>query len=388
MIVNLLLSKDIQKYFDLSIAYNYTELYEKGLQLRIKSNNFTKYPLNLARKLKYTNEKSKNVFLLIYWGIILILHKYYSLTLNIIKLLRFLKDKKVDIIHINNGGYPAANSCNAMVLAAKISGIKKIIYVVNNTAEGYSFFLRWFDLPIDCIIKKSVTMFVTGSINSKNILTNVLSLKEKKIISIYNGISNRKIILNKAEFLKKHLIPADRFIISTIARLELRKGHIYLLEAINQLKKENFSPMPIFVFEGEGPQYQNIINFISENELENIVIMIPYIEHVFDLISASDIIILPSIMSEDLPNIISEAMSLGKPIISTSIAGIPEQVINNDSGIIVEPRNSIFLKNAIKDLIQDSDKRDRFSIESSNLFNKQFTVELSVSNYIELYNSI
>ena len=69
-------------------------------------------------------------------------------------------DKKT---HINNGGYPAATSSYSMIFVAVILGIPKIIYVVNNMAEGYKNPMRWLDYPIDMFIKKKVTVFITGS---------------------------------------------------------------------------------------------------------------------------------------------------------------------------------------------------------------------------------
>ena len=389
MIANFLDSSVIKENFDISFLYNYSELYEKGLNERVSSRNYKKYPVIFFYKIN-KSAKYKNYIFLFFYAIYLLIHKYFSLLANIIIALFFLKGKQFDIVHINNGGYPSATSCNAMVIAAKIKKIKKIVYVVNNIPENHSFFLRWLDFVPDYFISKYVSKFVTGSKYSLEILKKTLKLPEHKTEQIFNGIKPRKVKQNKTQFLKENDISLDSFVISSIGNLEKRKGHIYLLKAFNKLLKEySNNNLTLLLAIGKiNPELNNIRDYINLNNLEMNVIVLKYTINVFDLYSASDLIVIPSIANEDLPNVISEAMSLGKPLIGTSVAGIPEQIMNNKSGFIVKPRNSeeLFLK--IKYLLMNRSKLKDFSDESLKRFELYFKSEQSVLKYIELYNSI
>jgi glycosyltransferase involved in cell wall biosynthesis len=128
--------------------------------------------------------------------------------------------------------------------------------------------------------------------------------------------------------------------------------------------------------------------YVSENELDDFVLMIDYIPDVFNLLNASDVVILPSIASEDFPNIIIEAMSLGKPVIGTNIGGIPEQIENNKTGIVVKPQNSDELKNAIIKLSSDLSVLQQFSVEAQKKFDALYEYSISVNKYHNLYKLI
>ena len=77
-------------------------------------------------------------------------------------------------------------------------------------------------------------------------------------------------------------------------------------------------------------------------------------------------------------------MSLGKPVIGTKIAGIPEQIDHQINGFLINPKDSDGLYDSILQLI-DKDLRLKYGNESINKFNKNYTVEISTSNYLKLY---
>ena len=116
--------------------------------------------------------------------------------------------------------------------------------------------------------------------------------------------------------------------------------------------------------------------------------MIDNIPDIFNLLNASDFVILPSIANEDFPYIVIEAMSLGKPVIGTEIAGIPEQIENNKTGIVVKPQNSEELKNAVIRLASDPSLIQQFSEEAKKKFDASYEKSISLTKYCSLYNSL
>lgn len=391
MIANMLNSNLLQAEFSLSFAYNSSPEYEEGLNFRVNNTIYNKYPIRLKKQKLYPKTHRLKYFVIIHravFGIYLIFYKYYSIFVNTIILYRFFKDKKIDILHINNGGYPAAFSCYSVVIAARILRIKNVIYVVNNIAQSYKHPLRWLDYPMDFFIRKWVKIFITGSVYAGKKLKATLRLNNHHI-AIPNGIKKREITLSKEQFIKINKIPEGRIIGSVIANLEKRKGHIFLYEAIKQIRSQyEDSLIPFFIVEGNGPEKSNLEKYIIDNKLENTIRMVDHIPDIFNLINASDFIILPSIFNEDFPNVVLEAMSLGKPVIGTSIAGIPEQIDNLKTGIIVEPNNAEALKKAIMELVLDSDKLSVYALASKNRFDAMFTETISINKYIDLYRSL
>ena len=386
MIINFLESSELNNDYNIFFAYVYSELYEKGLHDRLTNNYSTLFPISLVEKI-VLKPGHKNLFNKIYKAFVLLFNKYYSLIINTYLLYNFLKSKNFDIVHINNGGFPGGTPCNAMVIASKLNKINNIFYVVNNTPEGYTFFMRWFDYFIDRLIIKSVTKFITGSLNSLKIMENKLNVPKHKLSHIFNGINPRKKDLDNKTFLKLYSICEESFKISIVGNVEKRKGHIILLKSLKKMIDDKFDSTPLLLIAiGKiNPELDNILHFIEKHKLENNVIILPYEINIFNLYSITNTLIVPSIGSEDLPNVISEAMSLGVPVIGTSIAGIPEQVVHNKTGIIVAANDCNNLSNAIKIIIQNKSLLKEFSKNSKIRFNEHFNVNSSVLKYRNLY---
>jgi len=392
MLANFFNSEEIHSHYNVYFIYRKSNRYEEGLFSRVQKNGVHYIPIKLPkhhvhRKLLKRLKKG-TILYKIAASFIVLFWKYYSIVAAIFPLYSVLKTKDIDLLHINNGGYPAAQSCYSMVIAAKLAGIHRVAYVVNNIAQDYKHPIRWLDWFIDPLIKRNVNLFVTGSKYAANVLDKVLNLKSDKIVSIPNGISPRIITLERKKYLLSLGINDKKLIFSTVALLEERKGHIWLLKALKILK--DYLPadkLPVFLFEGEGDQKEQLVDFITANGLAEHVRLIGETKYIFNLINASDVIILPSIAYEDFPNVILEAMSLGKPVIGTNIAGIPEQIDDNKNGFIVPPKDPEALAKAIIKML-DPVKMNNFSRNALQKFKTNYSVEISIRKYLKMYQQL
>jgi glycosyltransferase involved in cell wall biosynthesis len=109
---------------------------------------------------------------------------------------------------------------------------------------------------------------------------------------------------------------------------------------------------------------------------------------IFNLINASDFIVLPSIKNEDFPNIILESMSLSKPVIASNFSGIPEQIEHMNSGILVKPKDVSGLMDAIKIIVDNKDLRITLGKNAKMRFDTQFTEIIAIEHYQELYKHL
>ena len=100
-----------------------------------------------------------------------------------------------------------------------------------------------------------------------------------------------------------------------------------------------------------------------------------------------DVLILPSVADEDFPNVVLEAMAHGKPVIASRLAGIPEQVSEGATGFLTDPRNVEQLAQAITEISNNAQLRLKMGKAASNKFQNFFTAEVSVENYLTLYQS-
>ncbi|OFW64208.1 MAG: hypothetical protein A2Z35_01845 [Actinobacteria bacterium RBG_19FT_COMBO_36_27] len=292
-------------------------------------------------------------------------------------------------MHINNGGYPGAYSCVSAVFAAKFARINKIVFVINNIITPYNNVLRYIDKPVDKFVKNNVFIFLTGSKYAGNKIRNLWNLSKEKVINIPNTVLPRPLVEPKELILKRLGISSNNIILGNIAILETRKGQKYLIEALAVIrdKFDNFKNI-ILIIEGTGNQKKHLEKLVTDLKLKKNVLFLENEKNIFDIINIFDVFILPSIEYEDFPNVILEAMSLGKPIIGTNIAGIPEQIENGVNGFIVELKNVKSLSEAILTLVKNKEKRIKMGTKSLDHFNKLFSYDKIINDYINLYNQI
>jgi glycosyltransferase involved in cell wall biosynthesis len=142
----------------------------------------------------------------------------------------------------------------------------------------------------------------------------------------------------------------DRFEVLTVARLEDRKGHDVLLDAVLELERRGIELR--LTLAGDGPARDRLRLRVAESGLGEVVELIGPVghEHVARLHAQADAFCLPS-FAEGVPVVLMEAMASGLPVIATRITGVPELVEDGVSGLLVAPGRPSALADAIERVI-------------------------------------
>ena len=385
MLANLFGCQALRESFDLSFSYRATPRYTEGL-LQRAAVDFPCWPLDLPNfdtlslspwiaQSRHLSTAARQL-------------AYRSLLAREVARLRAVLDEvRPDIVHINNGGYPGALSCRAMALAARAAGVRRVLMVVNNLAVTYDRPARWLDWPLDRRVAAAVDLFVTGSAAAGRRLSGVLRLPQHKIRPIHNGIRVRAPQAGVEE--TRHRLGLDGFdglVLGMVALHEPRKGHRVLLDAVAQLLAAGMPSRQLKVLiEGDGPLRGELQATAAAKGLANVIEFVGVEAHVFDFMAATDALVLPSVRDEDFPNVILEAMSLGKPVIATRLAGTPEQVEDGVSGLLVAPGEAPQLAQAIRQLAENPAMRRNMGESARKRFAERFASDIAMDNYLRLY---
>lgn len=201
----------------------------------------------------------------------------------------------------------------------------------------YSKFRLWIT---EKIIYNSADILLT---NSEQIQQHLQTLYPKKII--YS-------IPNFLNFPTEEWSPAQRNNsekrIVCVGRFAAEKGHRFLIEALNWLDCEGVSWECVFLGDGE---LQSELRGLAENlNLSDKISFPGFCEDVYSELLKSDLFVLPS-LHEGSPNALIEAMGLGLPCIATDVGGITDLIENGKNGILVPPKDSVSLSNALHHLL-------------------------------------
>jgi len=139
--------------------------------------------------------------------------------------------------------------------------------------------------------------------------------------------------------------------LACVARLGEQKGHLLLLEAVKQLAAEGVTFKVVLV--GDGPLRKEIEEAITQDHLQNYLEITGWASgaQVQQHLNTSRAMVLPS-FAEGLPVVIMEALALGRPVISTYVAGIPELVESGQCGWLIPPGSTEALVRAMKACLQ------------------------------------
>lgn len=203
-------------------------------------------------------------------------------------------------------------------------------------------------------------------------------IEREKIRVIHSGV-------DPDPFRKARKEPSDPPVVGTVAVLEERKGHRFLLEAAALLKKQGHRLL--YRFAGEGSERERLARLAARLELRDEVGFEGFVSDIPSFLSGIDIFVLPSIY-EGLGVSVLEAMAAAKPVVATRVGGIPELVEEGVTGFLVPPGDPLGLARSIsrlasqKDLIQEMGERGwervrrEFTLEQMAKKNEDYYYEL------------
>lgn len=178
-----------------------------------------------------------------------------------------------------------------------------------------------------------------------------------KVVTIHNGFDPH---VFKPGVAASDLV-GERTILFTARRLVEKNGLEYLISAMPNIIAQYDAEL---VIAGDGPHKQHLQKLVARHNLQNDVSFIGAVPHskLPQLISASDIVVIPSLMEASSLFLI-ESMACKRPVVATNVGGIPE-ILKEGCGVLVSPRDTLALSQAINLLIADQGLRDDLATEA------------------------
>jgi glycosyltransferase involved in cell wall biosynthesis len=206
-----------------------------------------------------------------------------------------------------------------------------------------------------------------------------------KIHRVYNG-------MNLANFFRPAATvqAAGSVQILSVGRLVAFKGFEYLIEACEQMRRRSVQFRCEIV--GDGPLRESLQQRIDDLRLGGLVTLhgaLPQ-DRVIEKLQRCDVFALASTVddanaSDIFPTVILEAMASARPVVSTTVAGIPEAVVNKETGLLVPAGESGLFADALEILCRDSELRARYGSAGRTRIEDYFKVETTVRPLIELF---
>ena len=271
----------------------------------------------------------------------------------------------------------ANRAAHTAVFLKEISGIPFSV-----TAHGQDFMK---DLGSDDLLREIcyAAEFVAAETDySRDLLRERCPNSAAKIHRVYNGID--------LERFPTPLSCSDNRIprIVSVGRLVPFKGFDNLIDACAELARRVDFVCDII---GDGPLRETLQAKIEQLELSSRVNLLGSLSQgaVLEKLQAADIFALASTIdaqgaTDVFPTVILEAMASGRPVVSTRLAGIPELVVDGQTGMLVPPGDSAALTQALERFLRDPELRLRFGRAGRQRIEQHFRIEQTVTPLIEM----
>ena len=306
--------------------------------------------------------------------------------LGLIDLTRFLRKQRYHIVHTHNSKAGFIGR-----LAARWAGVPIIVH----TVHGFAFHDR--EPAWRQILFRNLERLASRWCDKMVFISQPLidwALRERiarrgKIQKIYSGIEldhfepvpdGEKKALKEAWGIRE-----EAPVVGIVSKLWEGKGHTILIHAFEGLKRE--IPEAVLVIAGEGYLRDKLSDLVDRLGLKGSVLFTGFQMDVRRIIATFDVAVLPSFF-EGMGRVLLEAMAMGKPVVASSVGGIPDLVHHGKTGFLVTPGSVSELKSGLLTLIRNKALAKEMGEEGRMRISEEFSAGRMAQSIEKLYREL
>lgn len=165
----------------------------------------------------------------------------------------------------------------------------------------------------------------------------------------------------------------DQIVVGTVAFMRRYKALDVLLSAAQLVLRQ--CPDARFLVVGDGPQYPKISQLVHDLGLKDRVLLTGFRPDVPQLLALMDVFVLSSVRGEGLPQALTQAMAMERPVVATAVGSVSEVVRHEETGLLAVPGNQAHLAECIVKLIREPATRSRLARAGRELVEKEYNFE-------------
>jgi len=269
-------------------------------------------------------------------------------------------------------------------IAAKLAGTPVIV-----SSEQETDFYKALQ-PIRSVevqLSKMTDAIVTCSDGVRSFLCKQVGVRGDNMVTVYNSLRLENFSLSHDALVAKRELGLDStgMIVGMVAHLRPEKGHILFLRAAAQVL--GAVPGTAFLLVGDGPLRDDLERLALGLGISDAVHFLGSRKDIPRILSAMDVFVLSS-LREGFGIAAAEAMAMGKPVVATTVGGIPEVVADGQTGILVPPQSPDALAAAIVKLLRDERLRNRMGEAGRKRAEEHFSSQAMVRRFEEIYEGL
>ncbi len=293
------------------------------------------------------------------------------------KMAEVIDREELDLLHVH---YAVPHAVCA-VLAAQMA--KRDVKIVT-TLHGTDITVLGYDPSMSELIRFGIEKSDAVTAVSKHLIQQTYDLLEinKEITPVYNFVDERVYFKKEGSFLKTEygILPEEKVIIhvSNFRHVKRVPDVILAFEKI----QDNIPAKLLLV--GDGPELTVVNKLVREKNLTDKVLFLGKQDNIEELYSISDLTVLLS-QKESFGLVLLEAMACGVPCIGTRVGGIPEVVVDGETGFLCDLGDITDISEKAISLLKDSNLHKKMAENSLSYINEKFNSAKIVEQYESIY---
>ena len=293
------------------------------------------------------------------------------------RLSRVLKRLEPDVIHAHDP-HGVAMASLALSLGASTTTRGRAAALVASRRVDFHLrgnsLSRWKHRQVDCFIAASeaIRRMLLGD-----------GVPAERTVTVHEGIDVERVAAVPAVNVHEAFwLPHQAPVVGNVAALVPHKGQRHLIEAAHLVVQA--IPDARFIILGEGELREQLERQVREYHLEKHVLLPGFRTDVMGCLKGFDVFAMSSV-TEGLGTSLLDAMACSRPIVATTAGGIPEVVADEETGLLVAPRDHAAMAQAIVRLLNDAPLRARMGAAGLARVRAGFTVERMVAETAVVY---
>lgn len=301
--------------------------------------------------------------------------------LALIRLIRLLKAEGVTVLQTHGA---RANVYGRV--AGWFAGVPVVVSTVHNSIADYegSGLKRWIYATVLRVTRPWVSRMICVSDALRRDVVRDDPAAAGLVETVHNGVDRRLFQpLRDRTKVRREFGLTHGPLVVVVARLTEQKGHRDLIEALVLLRGQ-WPNLQCFCV-GDGELRDSLEALAVSRGVSRMCRFVGSRDDVMDFYAAADIVLLPS-HSEGFPFVLLEALAVGKPVIATSVNGVPEVIEHMKTGLLVKARDVAGMAGAMQFLLEHPERAMQLGAAGRAVVQEHFTVDRMVEKTVAVFD--
>lgn len=298
----------------------------------------------------------------------------------ILQLALLVRQEEVDIIHVNEVIYPQG------LVAGRLGGAKVVCHVrasyeSRTVRRLFALFATAFAHEIVCVSDRTQElMFVDTDVGTENVRV------------IHDGLPSPErfeSLPSGSKFRREVGVDDDDFLVVQVSKLISIKGQDALVSAAEKLSGEH-TDIHVAIVGGDVAGHEAYANRLqSRVESLDMVTLVGFYQDITEPLAAADAVVHVPEYEDPFPGVVLEGMLAGRPVIASRTGGIPEQIDDDDTGILIPAENAPEdIADAIRTLYKDKSYRKQIGTQATEQIRRKYPTDDHFDSIADVYEQL